>query len=143
MSVGRGTEFPFEVYGSPCLKGISGFEFSFTPKSMSGALTPPFMDEICYGEDLRKLSIDDICRSGIDPEYLIRAYNAYKTTSNDESFWGQSYGKDVYWIDYLSGSKELRKMIEEGKTAAEIKASWQEDINKFKEQRKPYLLYEE
>ncbi len=143
MSVGRGTEFPFEVYGSPYLKDVPGFEFSFTPKSMSGALEPPFMDKACFGTDLRTLPADEIWMKGVNPEYLVTAYNAYKETSNEKSFWGTEYGQDVYWIDYLSGSDALRKMIEEGKTAEEIKASWQEDIDAFRLQRKPYLLYEE
>ncbi len=143
ISVGRGTDFPFETYGSPYLKDVTGFDFSFTPKSMSGALEPPFMDETCYGVDLRTVPIDEIWKNGINPEYLVNAYNAYKETANEKTFWGKQYGKDVYWIDYLSGSDALRKMIEEGKTAEEIKASWQADINAFKAQRKPYLLYEE
>lgn len=143
MSVGRGTDFPFEAYGSPFLVGASGFDFIFTPQSMAGALEPPFMNETCYGVDLRPLSIEEIWENGVNPEYLISAYNAYKGTSNKEKFWGKSYGKDTYWIDYLSGSKDLRKMIEAGKTAEEIKASWQDDLSEFKELRKAYLLYEE
>ena len=42
VSVGRGTENPFEIYGSPYLEDVDGFEFSFTPQSISGASNPPF-----------------------------------------------------------------------------------------------------
>ncbi|MBQ7219387.1 MAG: DUF1343 domain-containing protein [Synergistaceae bacterium] len=143
ISVGRGTDFPFEIYGSPYLEGIEGFDFTFTPRSMEGALEPPFKDEVCYGVDLRTVPIDEILAAGIEPEYLLSAYNAYMSTSPEESFWGQPNAKGFYWIDLLSGSDELRKMIDEGKTAMEIKASWQGDIAAFKEQRKPYLLYAE
>ena len=143
MSVARGTDFPFEAYGSPYLKGVKGFEFTFTPKSMSGALEPPFMDETCYGEDLRVIPIDEIKSSGINVGYLVRAYNAYKETGRQEYFWGEPDAEGKYWIDKLSGSDGLRKMVDEGKSAEEIKASWQSDINRFKEARKPYLLYEE
>jgi len=143
VSVGRGTDFPFEAYGSPFLEGAEGFDFTFTPRSMSGALEPPFMDELCYGEDLRGVPIEEIWQAGINLDYLIRAYNAYAQTSPEDSFWGEPDGKGRYWVDRLSGSAELRTMIEAGKTAGEIKATWQEDIDAFLVQRRPYLLYDE
>ena len=143
ISVGRGTNFPFEIYGSPYLKGLEGFGFTFTPHSMQGATEPPFMDETCYGVDLRGVPIEEIWEAGVNPEHLINAYHAYMRTSHKESFWGSPNKNGRYWVDLLSGSDELRKMIEAGKTAEEIKASWQEDIEAFKVRRKPYLLYEE
>ncbi len=143
ISVGRGTDFPFEVYGSPYLKGIEGFGFTFRPRSMQGALKPPFMNETCYGVDLRNVPIEEIWKAGVNPSYLINAYHAYMSTSHKGSFWGNPDKKGRYWIDLLSGSSELRKMIDAGKTAEEIKRSWQEDIEAFKVRRKPYLLYEE
>lgn len=143
MSVGRGTDFPFEAFGSPYTEGIDGFDFSFTPKSMAGAAEPPFMDQTCYGVDLREVPIEDIWDAGVNPEYLVRAYRAYAETGETDSFWGTTDDNGLYWIDKLSGSTELRTMVEEGKTAAEIKASWQDDIELFKQQRAPYLLYAE
>ena len=139
VSVGRGTNFPFEVYGSPYLKNVEGFNFSFTPKSISGAQNPPFEGEICYGADLRKIPIENIWSSGINLEYLVNAYKAVKT---NKSFWGVPDSKRQYWIDKLSGSNALRTMIESGKTDEEIKASWKNDIEFFKKQREPYLIYE-
>ena len=143
MSVARGTEFPFEAYGSPYLKKVPGFDFTFTPRSMEGATNPPFINETCYGEDLRSVPIEEIWEDGVNPEYLVRAYQAYRQTGKSASFWGKPDKQGRYWIDKLSGSDALRKMVEEGKTAEEIKASWQEDIQRFREQRRPYLLYEE
>ena len=140
VSVGRGTEYPFEIYGSPYLEGVDGFEFSFTPESMSGASDPPFEGEECYGVDLRDIPVEEIWNAGINLEYLISAYNAVREASPETSFWGRPDGGQ-YWIDKLSGSDRLRKMIEEGYTAEEIKASWQEELEIFKEERKPYLLY--
>ncbi len=141
-SVGRGTDFPFEVYGSPYLKDVDGFDFSFTPRSMDGALNPPFEGEVCYGADLRNIPIEDIWNNGINPDYLVSMYKAVKAVVPNESFWGVSDDRGRYWIDKLSGSASLRIMIEEGKTAQEIKASWKSDVEFFKEQRKPYLIYE-
>ena len=108
----------------------------------------------CAGADLREIPIEKIWSAGIDLSYLIEAYHAVQQTtppqqttsevffSSEVSFWGKPDGNH-YWIDMLSGSDELRTMIEEGKTAEEIKASWQEELEAFREQRKPYLLYEE
>jgi hypothetical protein len=143
MSVGRGTEFPFETFGSPELKGIAGCSFAFVPRSMPGALNPPLRDKTCYGEDLRTIPLEEIWENGIDPSYLIRTYQAYGRATGGGSFWGKPDGKGIYWIDRLSGSDALRTMVEEGKTAEEIKASWQEECRAFREQRKPYLLYED
>ena len=143
VSVGRGTNYPFEIYGSPYLKNVKGFEFTFTPKSMTGATNPPFMNQVCYGKDLRDVNIESIWDNGINLEYLVDAYNSYKKTSSKNYFWGKADKKGRYWIDLLSGSDKLRKMIEAGKSASEIKASWQSDIQAFKIKRKPYLLYEE
>ena len=143
VSVGRGTDFPFEAYGSPFFEGMEDFGFSFTPKSMSGALEPPFMDQVCYGEDLRGVPIESIWEAGINLDYLIRAYNAYQATGQEDAFWGTPNKQGHYWIDLLSGSAELREMIEAGQTAEAIKAAWQDDIAAFRAQREPYLLYEE
>ncbi|MBR0204845.1 MAG: DUF1343 domain-containing protein, partial [Synergistaceae bacterium] len=143
ISIGRGTDYPFEIYGSPYLKNVKGFEFTFTPHSISGATNPPFMNEVCYGRDLRNELIQDIWDNGINLEYIISAYCAYKKTSAKKYFWGSANKNGFYWIDLLSGSDNLRKMIDAGKSAGEIKESWQSDIQAFKTQRKPYLLYEE
>ena len=143
VSVGRGTENPFEIYGSPYLADADGFEFSFTPRSISGAANPPFEGETCRGVDLRDVPIEDIWDAGINISYLVDAYHAVMETSPGRSFWGSADGTGQYWIDNLSGSSDLRRMIEDGATAEEIKDSWQEDITAFREQRRPYLLYEE
>ena len=143
VSVGRGTENPFEIYGSPYLADADGFEFSFTPQSISGAANPPFEGETCRGVDLRNVPIEDIWDAGINVSYLVDAYHAVMETSSGRSFWGSADGNGQYWIDNLSGSSELRQMIEDGATTEEIKDSWQEDITAFREQRRPYLLYEE
>ena len=148
VSVGRGTDFPFEVYGSPYLDedtfhpAQGTVPFTFIPQSMSGAQNPPFEGEECVGADLRDIPISEVWDNGINLSYLIDAYNSVKNATPEVGFWGKPSG-DQYWIDTLSGGSELRTMIEDGKTAEEIKASWQEDIESFKEQRKPYLLYEE
>ena len=138
VSVARGTEYPFEIYGSPLLKGKAGYEFKFIPQSMTGAKNPQFEKRECYGEDLRQLKLEEIQKQGINLSYLIRAYNAI----GQYNFFGRA-NRGRYWIDLLFGTDKVRKMIEFGKSEAEIKASWQKDIDEFKEFRKKYLLYDE
>lgn len=128
VSLGRGTDKPFQVYGHPNMKGYS---FSFTPRSISGAKNPPQLDRLCYGVDLSGKTDEEIWEKGLDLSYLI---DAYRNMNLDDHFF-RSY------FELLIGTDYVRKMIKEGKSADEIKASWQNDVQKFKEQRKPYLLY--
>ena len=143
VSVGRGTEFPFEAYGSPYLEGVPGFRFSFTPVSMSGATEPPFMDETCFGIDLREVPLSEIWENGINLDYLVEAYQAIHENAPEVSFWGTPDKEGRYWIDKLAGTDEVRLQIEAGMSAREIKDGWQDEIRSFMEQRRPYLLYEE
>ena len=143
ISVGRGTGNPFEIYGSPYLKDLEGNDFSFTPIAMEGAPSPQFENEICYGRDLRNIPLEHIYNARINLDYIIDAYRQFKEKYPEGSFFGEPDINGYYWIDYLSGSSELREMIIEGKSSEQIKASWEEDIELFKVERKPYLIYPE
>lgn len=130
VSLGRGTKFPFQVYGHPNMKGYS---FSFMPESLPGAKTPPQMNKICYGVDLRNVADEDIFEKGFDLSYIIDAYN---NLNLDDHFFRPFFEKLV-GVDYI------RKMIKDGKSANEIKLMWKDDVENFKKQRKPYLLYKD
>lgn len=130
VSLGRGTDKPFQVYGHPNMKGYS---FSFTPRSISGAKNPPQLDRLCYGVDLSGKTDEEIREKGIDLSYLI---DAYRNMNLDDHFFRS-------FFEQLIGTDYVRKMIKEGKSADEIKLMWEDDVEKFKEQRKPYLLYED
>ncbi len=130
VSLGRGTDWPFQVYGHPDMKG---YGFSFTPESRPGAKTPPQMDKLCHGVDLHNLDAEDVIAQGMNLEYVIDAYNNLKI--GDKFF--------TPFFDKLAGQTYIREMIQQGKTAAEIRARWQDDVKRFKEQRRPYLLYPE
>ncbi len=71
------------------------------------------------------------------------AYHALETLNPGAAFFGSPDGDGHYWIDYLCGTDRVRLMIEEGKSPEEIRSAWQEDVESFREQRRPYLLYEE
>lgn len=128
VSLGRGTTKPFQVYGHPKMKGC---KFSFTPKSMKGAKNPPQLNKLCYGADLSSKTHEEIWREGLDLTYLI---DAYRNLNMGNNFF-------TSFFELLIGQGYVRQMIIDGKSAQQIKAVWQPDVEKFKEQRKPYLLY--
>ncbi len=130
VSLGRGTDWPFQVYGHPDMKGYS---FSFTPTSRPGAKTPPQQDKLCHGVDLHNLKTEDVIAKGMNLEYVIDAYNNLKI--GDKFF--------TPFFDKLAGRTYIREMIQAGKSANEIRACWQDDVARFKKQRRPYLLYPE
>lgn len=131
VSLGRGTPHAFQMYGHPNMKGYS---YSFTPRSIPGAKFPPQLNNECYGVNLRTTpSIEEINKAGINLEYVI---DAYKNLNLDDHYFRS-------FFELLIGQGYVRKMIKEGKSAAEIKAMWAGDVAKFKEQRRPYLLYPE
>jgi len=123
VSVGRGTEMQFQVYGSPFLK--QG-DFMFTPTPNEGAKYPKHNAKICFGEDLRtKETLHQL-----DLSYLISAYkqNTAKEFFND-------------FFTKLAGTKKIQQQIEQGLSVNEIKNSWKEDLHKFRIVREKYLLY--
>ncbi len=130
VSLGRGTDMPFLVYGHPDMKGR---DFEFTPASVPGAKNPPQLGNLCHGVDLRSVSDEDAIAGGINFEYLI---DAYRDLGMGDKFFRN-------FFELLIGRGDIRAMIEDGKSAAEIKSTWAGDVEKFRAQRRPYLLYEE
>ena len=130
MSLGRGTPSPFEVYGHP---GYRGSDFSFTPRSMPGAKNPPLLNQKCYGVDLRALPDEQIVQNGFDLSYLI---DAYQNLGIGNKFF-------IPFFEKLVGVDYIRQDILAGKPAQKIKEKWFCDVVMFKQQRKPYLLYDE
>ena len=130
VSLGRGTDLPFQVYGHP---NMTGYDYSFTPRSVPGAKNPPQLDKKCYGVNLSNMSNEEIWKRGVDLTYII---DAYRNLNMDDHFFRS-------FFELLIGTDYVRKMIKQGKSAEEIRATWQDDVEKFKVQRKPYLLYAE
>ena len=130
VSLGRGTQLPFQIYGHP---NMLGYDYTFTPQSIPGAKNPPQLNRICHGVNLSELSNEEIWKKGVDLSYLI---DAYRNLNMDDYFFRP-------FFELLTGRDYVRKMIKQGKNADEIKAMWKEDLEKFKIQRKPYLIYEE
>ena len=124
VSLGRGTEKQFQIYGSPFLPKNG---FSFTPKPNFGAKDPLHNGKVCYGEDLTAISKV----SGLQLKWLLKAYNS---TSDKSKFF-------IPFFTKLAGTKKLQEQIEAGMTEAEIKKSWQGGIEDFKKIRKNYQIY--
>ncbi len=133
VSLGRGTDAPFEIYGHPSISANSLHAFTFTPESRPGAKTPPRLGELCHGRDLRSLDEDSIVNAGINLEYLIDAYRAVSPEVRERFF--------TSFFEKLMGRGDIRGMIEAGMSPEEIKATWSADAEAFRRQRKPYLLY--
>lgn len=124
VSVGRGTEKQFQIYGSPFLLKS---DFSFTPIPNFGAKEPVYKDQLCYGEDLTQ--IEKVKQ--LELKWLIKAYNS---TSDKSKFFNDFFTK-------LAGTKKLQQQIESGVSENEIRKSWEKGLNDFKKLREKYLIY--
>jgi uncharacterized protein YbbC (DUF1343 family) len=135
---GRGTYFPFTVLGSPELKGI--YDFSFTPVSIKGmSETPIFMNQICYGLDLREYDVSLLRKSGqINLKWIMELYKAHP---HKEKFFDSRLSKEMNNIEIQIGSGLFRQQIIDGVSEKEIRASWKPGLTNYKKMRKKYLLY--
>lgn len=125
ISLGRGTHFPFQVYGYPDPKFGS---FTFTPVSIDGmSKNPPHQDKLCYGKDLRAESMNH----QFSLSYLLEAY---EISGMKEKFFNN-------YFNTLVGTDEIKKAMLAGKSAQEIEASWASDLETYKLLRNKYLIY--
>lgn len=130
VSVGRGTDYPFQVFGFP---NFPDKGFRYIPVEKRGAsLNPPYKGKPVYGIDLRDYSVNYFLdRREIILDWLIYSYNNYPE-------------KDKFFNNFfnlLAGTSVLRQQIENGLTPSEIRATWQPALEQFKLLRKKYLLY--
>ena len=129
ISVGRGTDMPFQCIGHPDL-GLGDFEF--TPRTTSGAINPPFKGQVCRGLDLRGFKKDYFRDTkGLYLGWLIGAYEA---RSDKTTFFNSFFTK-------LAGTTELQSQIESGSSAEQIRGSWQQGLTAYEVLRSRYLLY--
>jgi uncharacterized protein YbbC (DUF1343 family) len=124
VSVGRGTEKQFQIYGSPFLEKVN---FSFTPKPNFGAKDPLYNGKECFGEDLTSYPK----LNHLELKWLIEAY---QNTSDKTKFFNGFFTK-------LAGTKKLQQQIESGTSEEIIRKSWQKDLETFKKMRTKYLIY--
>ena len=164
VSIGRGTEYPFQVIGSPY---TNAFSFQFTPRSLEGFdKNPLHKDRICYGVDFRDQTATPASGShtsrtttngtlpeeaerdlpqGFSLKYILEFYRLYRAkAAKDKTFNAEKeFFPRPRWFDLLMGTDQVRRDILQGKTEKEIRQSWQPALEKYKDIRKKYLLYQE
>ncbi|MGX9984919.1 exo-beta-N-acetylmuramidase NamZ family protein [Soonwooa purpurea] len=128
VSVGRGTEVPFQIYGSPWIKNMT---YRFTPKPNYGAKDPFLNGQLCYGEDLSQHKTE---LRKLELSWLLKAYKDFD--HNKKNF----FLKNLFF-DKLAGSDALRKQLISGKSEKEIRNSWKADLENFSKIRAKYMIY--
>jgi uncharacterized protein YbbC (DUF1343 family) len=132
VSVGRGTDFPFQVVGHYAVKG---FEFSYTPMSNEGAHYPKLQGKECKGYDLRKYGVESTpFENKINLTWIIEMYGQLKDLETP-------FFLENNFLSKLAGTDKLKNQIIDGMSAEEIRASWKADLDTFKPIRKKYLIY--
>ena len=131
VSLGRGTDKPFQQFGSPSFPQ-SGY--SFTPQSTSGAINPPLLGKLCYGFDLSQINVARETGNRWSLKWILKAYSLYP--DKDHFFLGNGSS-----FDRLAGTAILGEQIREGLTEEEIRKSWEPALSNFKRIRKKYLMY--
>lgn len=130
MSMGRGTQWPFEVLGAPW---FHEGKFQFTPNDIPGkAINPPYKGQLCKGLHLDNFAYDYL--KDYQKIYLLWMIEMYKSYGSKPEFFNS-------FFDKLAGTPDLKKQIIEGKTEAEIRASWESELQQFKKIRRNYLIY--
>ena len=130
MSMGRGTQWPFEVLGAPW---FHEGKFQFTPNDIPGkAINPPYKGQLCKGLHLDNFAYDYL--KDYQKIYLLWMIEMYKSYGSKPEFFNS-------FFDKLAGTPDLKKQIIEGKTEAEIRASWESELQLFKKIRRNYLIY--
>ncbi len=133
VSVGRGTAKPFQQWGHPFFSGKS--DYYFIPKATTGASKPLHENQRCFGMMIADDSEDakSLMQNQLNIQWLVQAYQWYPEKAR---FFNSFFEK-------LTGTSRLRTMIEKGMSAEEIRASWQKEVNVFKNIRRKYLLYDD
>ncbi|MBL4754181.1 MAG: DUF1343 domain-containing protein [Flavobacteriales bacterium] len=129
ISVGRGTDHPFQALGHPDMQNA---KFKFKPKSTPGAKNPPYKGTVCYGHDLRNFS--NMILKNYQGLYLYWLTGAYQDSPDKEKFFNN-------YFNSLAGNSTLKQQIIDGLNEEDIAKSWEQDLLHYKRIRKGYLLY--
>ncbi len=129
ISIGRGTYMPFQIIGYP---DSNAGNFSFTPKSIEGmSKNPKLIDQKCYGDDLRKTSINH--------KFTLKFFYKYFEQSQHHD----KFVNRKRFFNLLAGNNSLIKKLSSKMSYLDIENSWSRDIIKYKTMRKKYLIYKD
>ncbi|MBM3437562.1 MAG: DUF1343 domain-containing protein [Bacteroidetes bacterium] len=130
VSMGRGTDKPFECFGAPWLKQGT---YTFVPKAIQGkSLNPPYLGDTCHGVLLTNFASEFII--SYKHIYIEWLFMLYQECPDKSKFFNP-------FFDKLAGTPQLKQQIIQGLKPSEIRDSWQLGITQFMQVRKPYLLY--
>jgi uncharacterized protein YbbC (DUF1343 family) len=132
LSEGRGTDKPFQIFGHPALPNNL---YAFTPQPNAGSKSSKCFNQLCYGWNLSG-KVEDVLKKvdgKINLQYLLDAYQLFP-------------GKDSFFLknnffNKLAGNDQLMQQVKQGKSAIEIRKSWEPGLANFKKIRQKYLLY--
>jgi uncharacterized protein YbbC (DUF1343 family) len=132
ISLGRGTDKPFQQFGSP---NFPKDLYHFTPASLPGAKNPPLLNQTCYGYDLSNIDVYNTTNGRLSLHWVIEAYRLFPDK--------QHFFLSNNFFNRLAGNDSLQQQIKDGWTEDRIRQSWQPALDNFKTIRKKYLLYAE
>lgn len=137
VSVGRGTDHPFQMIGHPKIGTNSGTgDHVFRPAPKPGAKYPKLEGQTCYGTFLGNSTWSDFQNmSELNIDWFHDYHNILQKNTSEPFF------LKTLFIDKLAGTDQLRKDLLAGKTVNEIRQAWQKDLEAYKQMRKKYLLY--
>jgi len=133
VSLGRGTDSPFQVIGSPFIDSVT-CPFTFIPKSTTITKKPKYQDTICYGVDMRLMYRNILKSKQIDLTVLNLFY--HYSQNKQEVFFDNNF-------NYHAGNEELKQQIKLSISPAEIRDSWKASLDDFKKIRSKYLIYKD
>lgn len=131
VSVGRGTDKPFQQIGAPY---FTEGNVTFTPKENEGAKHPKYEGQACKGFEL--VDFGEYYINGLGELYLYWLVEAYQMAPEKDKFF-------TNFFDTLAGTDKLRKAVIAGENVDDIRMSWQEGLDSFKTIRSKYLLYQD
>ena len=133
VSIGRGTDIPFQIYGAPYFDSKL---FKFTPKSSYGSKYPKYKEMDCFGEDLRTLSLDSLKNvNSLNFNWLVKSF---KTSNESLDFFNKNG-----FFNLLAGTDKIMNLIKGGASGVQIRETYQMELEKFKLIRKKYLIYDD
>lgn len=138
LNYGRGTCFPFTIIGAPALKGK--YSFTYMPISIKGmSETPLYMNEVCYGLDLRNYDINALIQKRqINISWIQELYNAYPQKAR---FFDYTVSMEIGNVDFRTGDAQFKEQIKKGVPETEIRKSWEPQLSQYKKMRQQYLIY--
>jgi uncharacterized protein YbbC (DUF1343 family) len=133
VSIGRGTDIPFQIYGAPYFDSKL---FKFTPKSSYGSKYPKYKEIDCFGEDLRTLSLDSLKNiNSLNFNWLVKSF---KMSNESLDFFNKNG-----FFNLLAGTDKIMNLIKGGASGVQIRETYQMELEKFKLIRKKYLIYDD